>query len=237
MGPLEAITCTSALQCVAVDNAGDEAQGTSPAPPAVPAATTSPTISGTTTQGQVLNEGHASWTNGPTGYAYQWDDCDASGNNCSAISGATGQTYTLTSTDVGHTIRVIEAASNAGGSGTAAVSASTAVIAAAPAAAEPTSTTTSLPAPPGAKLLKEDVSSKHHDVTFHFKAVGDATRYECAIVLKPTKKGAKTPKPKYASCGLSKTYKKLKKGKYTFYVRAIGPGGIGVATDYHFTIK
>ena len=46
----------------------------------------------------------------------------AGANNCSAITGATSQTYTLTAADVGHTIRVQETASNAGGSSSPATS-------------------------------------------------------------------------------------------------------------------
>jgi hypothetical protein len=99
-----------------------------------------------------------------------------------------------------------------------------------------TAVVTSAPSSPHAELLKESISSKHHDAEFHFTASGDTTKYECAVVRKPTRKGAKTPKPNYALCGTSKTYKNLKPGKYVFYVRAIGPGGIGVAKDYKFTI-
>jgi hypothetical protein len=231
---LEAITCTSAQQCVAVDNSGNEAQGTNPIPPpAVPVDATAPTIAGTTTQGQTLTEGHGSWTNSPTGYAYQWEDCNASGGACTAIAGATGQAYTLTAADVGHTVRVLETASNAGGSGTAALSAITAMIAALPAPV----VKASLPAPPIAKLLKELISSKHHDAKFKFKAIGDTTSYLCAIVRKPTRKGAKTPAPKYEKCGgLTKKYSKLKAGKYMFYLRAVGPGGNGTLI-YHFKIS
>jgi hypothetical protein len=99
-----------------------------------------------------------------------------------------------------------------------------------------TAVVTSAPSAPHAELLKESISSKHHDAKFQFAASGDTTKYECAIVRKPTRKGAKTPAPKYALCGTSKTYKNLKAGKYVFYVRAIGPGGTGVAKDYRFTI-
>jgi Carboxypeptidase regulatory-like domain len=76
-----------------------------------------PSISGNTVQGQTLTEAHGSWTNYPTSYSYQWEDCDSAGNNCSAIVGATSQTYTLSASDVGHTIRVQESATNAGGTG------------------------------------------------------------------------------------------------------------------------
>ena len=100
-----------------------------PPPPPAPVNTSLPTISGTTKQGQTLTESHGTWTNGPImGYMYRWLDCDSAGNNCAAISGATNQTYTLTSSDVGHTIRVAETASNARGPGTPANSAPTAVV-------------------------------------------------------------------------------------------------------------
>ena len=93
-----------------------------------PSSTSPPSISGTTQQGQTLSEAHGLWTDGPTAYSYQWQDCDAAGNACSPVSGATLQTYTLAASDVGHTIRVEEIASNASGNGAPATSASTGVV-------------------------------------------------------------------------------------------------------------
>ncbi len=98
-----------------------------------PVSTGLPTISGTAMQAHTLTESHGSWTNSPTGFVYRWLDCDTGGNNCSPIAGAAAQTYTLTATDVGHTIRVQESASNAGGS-TAATSAPTVVVSRLPSA-------------------------------------------------------------------------------------------------------
>jgi hypothetical protein len=116
--------------------AGSPKTVTATALPAIPTAYTiepkSPAIAGSAVEGQTLSESHGSWANKPTTYAYQWEDCDGAGNNCQAIAGATAQTYTLASTDVGHTIRVQETASNAEGTGTPAVSAPTAVVQAAP---------------------------------------------------------------------------------------------------------
>ena len=60
-------------------------------------------ISGSTTQGQTLTAANGTWSDGPTSYAYQWRDCDSTGNNCTNISGATSSTYTLTGNDVAQT--------------------------------------------------------------------------------------------------------------------------------------
>jgi len=84
-------------------------------PPTVPANNTPPTISGEAVEGQTLTESHGTWTNSPTSYGYQWEDCDTSGSSCTAISGATSQSYTLTTSDVGHTIVVRETANNEAG--------------------------------------------------------------------------------------------------------------------------
>lgn len=93
-----------------------------------PASTRPPTILGTPQLGQALAETHGEWTNKPTGYSYQWEECDGFDNNCAAILGATSQTYTLTLSDVGHTIRVAESAMNAGGTSTPVTSPQTAVV-------------------------------------------------------------------------------------------------------------
>src|SRR5439155_20197225 len=63
-----------------------------PPPPTNKAA---PSISGTAQEGQTLTETHGEWSNNPTSYAYQWQQCDGSGGSCQAISGATSQTYVL----------------------------------------------------------------------------------------------------------------------------------------------
>jgi DNA-binding beta-propeller fold protein YncE len=93
---------------------------------APPVSTSAPTITGTAKQGQTLTEHHGQYLNVPTGYAYQWARCGA--GSCTSISGATGQTHTLTSLDVGHTIVVRELARNGAGSAPAAASAPTAKV-------------------------------------------------------------------------------------------------------------
>jgi hypothetical protein len=112
-----------------------------------PKNTAVPTISGTAQDNQTLTAGAGSWTgNAPIAFAYQWQRCDADGNRCQAVGGATGSTYRATSTDVGHRLRVAVTAKNAFGSSTATSGATAVVVAAGPAGAIRLSNgTTSIP--------------------------------------------------------------------------------------------
>ena len=92
--------------------------------PGAPQNTGLPTITGTAQQGQTLTASNGSWSNSPTSYAYQWQDCTSS-TSCSNITGATSSAYALQSSDVGKTIDVVVTATNGGGS-TPATSAQTA---------------------------------------------------------------------------------------------------------------
>jgi WD40 repeat protein len=86
-----------------------------------------PTISGTAQEGKTLTASPGSWSNSPTSYAYRWRRCDSKGANCVAITGATYQTYKLTSADVGSTLQVRVFAYNEAGQGSALSSATTVV--------------------------------------------------------------------------------------------------------------
>ena len=103
--------------------------------PPVPDDSTLPTITGKAQQGQTLTESHGTWTNSPTGFAYQWLRCNSSGAECVPIAGARAQTYVPVAEDVARELRVQETASNAGGSGSPAESQAAVVNAAA--SAEP----------------------------------------------------------------------------------------------------
>jgi hypothetical protein len=48
-------------------------------------------------------------------YGYEWEDCDAQGNNCTAIAGAQNSSYTPTPSDIGHTLRFVVNASDSDG--------------------------------------------------------------------------------------------------------------------------
>jgi hypothetical protein len=95
---------------------------------AKPVNNTPPTIAGTETEGQTLTATSGTWTGtGPVTYSWQWRRCDKNGGSCSNIGDATKATYTLTSADVGNTIRIKQTAKNSDGS-TSATSAATDVI-------------------------------------------------------------------------------------------------------------
>jgi hypothetical protein len=90
--------------------------------------------------------------------------------------------------------------------------------------------------PPGTKITKAKISSKHHQAKLSFKAIGTATGFQCALVEKPKKHHTK-PKPHFKSCRSPKTYKHLKPGKYTFEVKALSRAGTGKVASKSFKIS
>ena len=93
-----------------------------------PANTAAPTVSGQAYVGKTLTTSRGSWLNGPTSYKYAWVRCDANGNGCAQIAGATATTYVATSADLGHTLESSVTASNSAGSAGPVNSKPTAVI-------------------------------------------------------------------------------------------------------------
>jgi hypothetical protein len=87
-----------------------------------------PSITGTPQVGQKLVAQVGSWTSqdAPT-YAFQWLRCNGSGSSCADLSGATGQTYSLSPADAGSEMRVRVTATSSGGSTSATSAATTAV--------------------------------------------------------------------------------------------------------------
>ena len=86
--------------------------------PQAPAATAPPTVNGGLRRGVKVTAGVGSWTNTPTSYAYQgqrlagagWEDIDSE----------TGDSYLITSDDLGRRLRVTVVATNPDGSASAA---------------------------------------------------------------------------------------------------------------------
>lgn len=97
---------------------------------AAPVSTAPPTVTGTPQEGKKLTGKDGTWTGNPTDINLFWMRCDKTGASCAKISGSESKTYTLTSADVGNTLRFRADAKNADGT-TSASSVPTAVIAAA----------------------------------------------------------------------------------------------------------
>ncbi|HSZ14187.1 MAG TPA: RHS repeat-associated core domain-containing protein [Solirubrobacteraceae bacterium] len=88
---------------------------------AVPTLSSTSPVVGTTLS--VASNG--TWSNGPLAYTYQWEDC--TGALCTAIAGATNQSYTPRASDAGYTLVAAVTALNAGGTAVAS-SAATSVV-------------------------------------------------------------------------------------------------------------
>ena len=76
------------------------------------ASTVQPVIGGTPQQGQTLTVDEGTWSGAPSGFAYVWSRCDATGGACAPVAGATANTYVPGAEDSGMTIRVAVTGSN-----------------------------------------------------------------------------------------------------------------------------
>jgi hypothetical protein len=132
-----AVKCSPGLLCVAGDINGNLVVGRPPAP----TSTAGPSVLGTAKVGQQLTASPGAWTGDPVSFGYQWAQCDLTGASCARLLGATGQTYTVHPGDAGHTLRVLEFATNAGGSSAPATTAPTQAVAPANTSAAPINTT------------------------------------------------------------------------------------------------
>jgi len=96
------------------------APGVSSSTPVITAAppknVTPPTISGTPVVAATLTASTGTWSGSNPVFTYQWQKCDAAGNSCVDISGATANVYVPSQGDVGSTIRVVVTGTNSLGS-------------------------------------------------------------------------------------------------------------------------
>jgi outer membrane protein assembly factor BamB len=117
---------------IATNTGGDSdeefSNPTDPVLPAPPANQVPPAISGQPQRAQTLTVAPGTWTNTPTGYAYQWMRCGPAGTDCTSIAGATSATYLVTGADVGDHLVVQVVALNAGGRSSPASSSPTDVV-------------------------------------------------------------------------------------------------------------
>jgi RHS repeat-associated protein len=102
-----------------------------------PSNTAPPSVSGSAAEGETLTAARGSWSGTQAiSYVYQWQACDAQGNNCADVNAATDSTYALRTGNVGTTMRVVVTATNAAGGATTASSATATVQATTPPASD-----------------------------------------------------------------------------------------------------
>ena len=139
---------------------------------AAPANTTPPSLTGAGAEGQPLTAVRGNWTGtGTLTYSYQWLRCDANGNACGPIPGATAVTYVPVAADVGRRLRVQVTAANDVGRSTATSGASGVIAPKAP------------PLPPGAvKLPSGETSIPASSVSAPERLVISGIAYEPRVI-------------------------------------------------------
>jgi outer membrane protein assembly factor BamB len=98
-----------------------------------PTNATAPAVLDTPAVGEPAGADVGVWSGLPTSYSYQWQLCDGQGQSCAAIQNATGEAYTPTAAQLGHTLEVSVSATNSSGTSTTVTSAASSPIVAAPA--------------------------------------------------------------------------------------------------------
>ncbi len=159
-----ALTGTKYLRLVVTDGSGQTAtvehnvvvRSEAPSAPTPPKNVTAPSVSGAAQVGQKLTASSGTWSGStPMSYAYQWQDCSASGESCSNIPGAIESTYAVAEGDIGHTIRVLVTVTNSAAKASL-VSNSTSIVALSPVGC----TTTLAPAMGASAIANAIVSAK-----------------------------------------------------------------------------
>jgi hypothetical protein len=143
---------------VSAANAGGPEQATSEISASVaamaPAGSHAPALSTRhVVVGTALSVSQGSWAGSqPMTYAYQWQRCNAQGGECASVEAGTTASYTPLEGDVGHTLRALVTATNAGGTGEVASDLSE-VVPAATAAVDP-------PPVPTVSVVSHEVQSE-----------------------------------------------------------------------------
>jgi hypothetical protein len=120
---------TRPCRAVTVEVGSEQTPVVAANPKFLPRSAAPPTVSGIAEEGEVLQAEDGDWTGlEPITVLRQWERCQAGGDGCQAIPGEVKKTYTLTSADVGRTIRIAVTGKNVRGIPPAVPSAPTAVV-------------------------------------------------------------------------------------------------------------
>ena len=108
-------------------------------PVTVPQVSGAPTVAGLAMEDEVLRATGATWTGpGTITKQFYWQRCNINGEGCATLDGKVGPTYRIVTADVGSRLRVVEAATNEGGTTLAPSQQTSAVVELKPTARRPT---------------------------------------------------------------------------------------------------
>jgi hypothetical protein len=193
---LDALACPQSGLCVAVDDGGGVSLGS----------------------GALLNVALAGAGGGTVTDSDSYIDC---GLTCSAYYAA-GSSVTLTALAGPDSTFAGWSGGGCDGTGTCTVSIG-------PPDSLAAVTATFNPPPAATTITKVTVNRSNHTARFKFTATNSPSGYECELVAPPSAKRKRRHRkpvtPTYHACLSPKTYRNLVRGKYTFYVYAVGPGG------------
>lgn len=219
-------TVTGQIECREIRQNGASAPTIPVAAKAVSTATASntPTIQGTAMEDEVLRATGATWTGpGNITKTLYWQRCNTAGEGCATIAGATGPTYRLTTTDVGGRIRVIETATNEGGTAQAVSTVTAVVVELRPTAARQTLPVTKVALPHRLVLNEVATSQRGSTVTVRVKVSDDRGFRVTGVQVRVTPTGL--------LAGSARAKTSDADGWATFTYRATGSGTTYVFVD------
>jgi hypothetical protein len=216
-----------------------------PKPVTLPQATAPPTVRGVAMEDEVLRATPGQW-GGPaaTSKQFYWQRCNTAGEGCVTIPGAVGPTYRITIADVGARLRVLEAATNAGGTAYSPSTVTAVVLNLRPTAFRQTVTVDKV-SPPHRLVVNYVVTSKSgQNVTFRVR-VGDDRGFRVGGVLVRAVatgiiSGSEAERMSNADGWASFTFKATSSGIAWLYVEARRKGEspqTGIATANLFRVK
>lgn len=212
-------TQTGQIECADIEKNGASGPTVviAPRPIVVPQSSGTPTVSGRPMEDEVLRATGATWTGqGTITTAFFWQRCNTAGEGCATIPGAIGPVYRLTSGDVNGRMRVVETATNAGGTSQAVSAMTEAVDALAPTPTRQTLPVTKVTLPHRLVLNEVVTQQKGSTVTLRVK-VSDNRGFRIS--------GAQvTVTPTGSLAGPAATKASLANGWAAFTFRATGAG-------------
>jgi hypothetical protein len=135
-----------------------------------------PRTTGSATVGSTLTAVNGNWA-GASSYTYQWQQCDAAGNACADVAGATAKTYTVRTADLGKTLRVQVTATNKYGSAKAVSDHTPVVTNGGPTATTTTVVTTTTPVANRAPTLRFlSLKVRANRVSVRFRVCDDSSK-------------------------------------------------------------